>query len=163
MKYKVSARLTGALLMLAVSSTIALPQSNSHEIGLVISAKPPRPLELAEATSMYSQYIDPVNGLAGDELVRYALAHNGELAAARQMIAEARGRLPRPDSRPTQCSRLAGRTPLTLQIIESDSEPSCHWSLVGDEARESQSRPPSFKYAKPKWRTSSEGSQPTCE
>jgi cobalt-zinc-cadmium efflux system outer membrane protein len=93
MKHKVLSRLTGALLLLAVSSTMALPQSNSQEIGLVISAKPPRPLELAEATSMYSQYIDPVNGLPGDELVRYALAHNGELVAARQMIAEARGRL----------------------------------------------------------------------
>jgi cobalt-zinc-cadmium efflux system outer membrane protein len=42
---------------------------------------------------MYSQYIDPVNGLTADALVRYALEHNGELAAARQMIAEARGRL----------------------------------------------------------------------
>jgi cobalt-zinc-cadmium efflux system outer membrane protein len=42
---------------------------------------------------MYSQYIDPVNGLTASALVRYALAHNGELMAARLMIAEARGRL----------------------------------------------------------------------
>jgi outer membrane protein, heavy metal efflux system len=44
-------------------------------------------------TSLYAQIIDPVNGSTADQLVRYALDHNGELAAARQTIAEARGRL----------------------------------------------------------------------
>ncbi len=93
MKRVVLSRSIGALLSLALSAAVALPQSNGQEIGLVLSATPPKPAELTEAASMYSQYIDPVNGLTGDELVRYALAHNGEIAAARQMIAEARGRL----------------------------------------------------------------------
>ncbi len=93
MKRVVLSRSIGALLSLTLSAAFALPQSNGQEIGLVLSAKTPKPAELTEATSMYSQYVDPVNGLAGDELVRYALAHNGEMAAARQMIAEARARL----------------------------------------------------------------------
>src|SRR5712691_13468218 len=82
---------TGALLLLMLSTEAALPQSMTD--GLVVSAKQPGKIEPAEPRSMYSQYIDPVNGLTADALVRYAIAHNGELAAARQMIAEARGRL----------------------------------------------------------------------
>jgi outer membrane protein, heavy metal efflux system len=88
---KALTRSTGALLLLAFAASVALPQSMPD--GLVLSAKPPKKIEPAEPRSMYSQYIDPVNGLTADALVRYALAHNGELAAARQMIAEARGRL----------------------------------------------------------------------
>ena len=84
---------TGALLLLMLSAAVALPQSRGQEVGLVLLAKPPTRIEPAEPQSMYSQYIDPVNGLTADALVRYALAHNGELAAARLMIAEARGRL----------------------------------------------------------------------
>jgi len=82
---------TGAVLLLVLSATVALPQSVTD--GLVLSPKPPETIMAAEPRSMYAQYIDPVNGLTADELVRYALAHNGELAAARLMIAEARGRL----------------------------------------------------------------------
>ena len=78
-----------------MSATAALPQTltDGQELGLVLSAKPSKPIETAAPSSMYAQYIDPVDGLTADEVVRYALAHNGELAAARQMIAEARGRL----------------------------------------------------------------------
>jgi hypothetical protein len=36
--------------------------------------------------------IGPLNGMTADDLVRYAFEHNGELAAADAMIAEARGR-----------------------------------------------------------------------
>jgi len=93
MKREVLSRSIGALLSLAFCATVALPQSNEQEIGFVLSAKPPKATEFAEPRSMYSQYIDPVNGAMADELVRYALTHNGELAAARQMIAEARGKL----------------------------------------------------------------------
>jgi cobalt-zinc-cadmium efflux system outer membrane protein len=93
MKCEVLSRSIGALLSLTLSATIALPQSSGQEIGFVLSAKPPNPIDSGEPRSLYSQYIDPVNGLTVDELVRYALTHNGELAAARQMIAEARGKL----------------------------------------------------------------------
>jgi cobalt-zinc-cadmium efflux system outer membrane protein len=81
--------------VLTLSATAAFPQSitGEQEIGFVLSAKPPKKGEPAEPRLMYSQYVDPVNGLTADELVRYALTHNGELVAARQMIAEARGKL----------------------------------------------------------------------
>jgi cobalt-zinc-cadmium efflux system outer membrane protein len=86
---------TVGMLLLTLSATAVLPQSinDGPEVGLVLPARPPKPLEPAEPRSVYAQYIDPVNGLSADALVRYALAHNGELTAARQMIAEARGRL----------------------------------------------------------------------
>jgi cobalt-zinc-cadmium efflux system outer membrane protein len=42
--------------------------------------------------STYARLIDPANGMTADDLVRYAFEHNGELAAARATIAEARGR-----------------------------------------------------------------------
>lgn len=88
-------RSTGALLLLTLSATVVLPQSliEAQELGLVLSPRPTKSHEHVEPPSMYSQYIDPVNGLSADAVVRYALAHNGELAAARQMIAEVRGRL----------------------------------------------------------------------
>jgi cobalt-zinc-cadmium efflux system outer membrane protein len=62
-------------------------------MGIVHSAKPAEPAHPTQTPSSYSQFIDPANGSSADDLVRYALTHNGELAAARQMIAEARGRL----------------------------------------------------------------------
>lgn len=95
MRDRISIRTIGTALLLLLSAAPALPQSRTdgQEVGLVLLAKPPKKIEPAEPRSMYSQYIDPVNGLTADELVRYALAHNGELAATRQMIAEARGRL----------------------------------------------------------------------
>ncbi len=68
--------------------------------GIVISAKSTRPVQPVQTLSSYSQFIDAVNGSSADELVRYALAHNGELAAARQMIAEARGRFRQAGLRP---------------------------------------------------------------
>jgi len=88
---KVLTRSTVAALLLMLSTQAALPQSMTG--GLVVSTKQPAKIEPAEPRSMYSQYIDPVNGLTPDALVRYAIAHNGELAAVRQVIAEARGRL----------------------------------------------------------------------
>jgi cobalt-zinc-cadmium efflux system outer membrane protein len=95
MKQLISSRSIGALLLLAITAPVALPQAltDRQAIGLVLSAKPPKPPGSAEPRSMYSQYIDPVNGLTSDDLVRFSLAHNGDLIAARQMIAEARGRL----------------------------------------------------------------------
>ncbi|HSB12277.1 MAG TPA: TolC family protein [Blastocatellia bacterium] len=92
MKSKTRFRSIGASLLLLISAQVARPQSSGQEMGLVLSAKPPKTAQPAEAPSVYSQSIDPVNGLGADELVRYGLKHNGELAAARQAIAEARGK-----------------------------------------------------------------------
>ena len=68
--------------------------------GVVLSGKPVRPVAPVQTPSSYSLFIDPVNGLSENDLVRYALANNGELQAARQMIAEARGRLRQAGLRP---------------------------------------------------------------
>ncbi|HWO02266.1 MAG TPA: TolC family protein [Blastocatellia bacterium] len=84
---------TVAAALLAGLAQGALAQSTSEQLGLVLSGKRPAAAELASAASMHQQYIDPVDGLGPYDLVRYALAHNGELGAARQMIGEARGRL----------------------------------------------------------------------
>jgi outer membrane protein, heavy metal efflux system len=51
------------------------------------------PPSASAAISTYARLIDPLKGQTADELVRYALAHNGELLAARKMIDEAKGRL----------------------------------------------------------------------
>lgn len=48
--------------------------------------------ETAKPASTYARLIDPANGVTADDLVRYAFEHNGELAAARATIAEARAR-----------------------------------------------------------------------
>jgi cobalt-zinc-cadmium efflux system outer membrane protein len=101
---------TGALLLLTLSATLALPQSmtGGQEVGLVLSAKPPKKIESTQTQSMYSQYIDSVSGLASDALVRYALTHNGELAAAKQMIAEALGKLRQAGLKPNPMLEASG-------------------------------------------------------
>ncbi len=90
------------ILVLCCAAITALPQtaSGQERIGLVISGKPAPPVEPAQTPSGYSRFIDPVNGLPADDLVRYAFERNGELRAARQMIAEARGRLRQAGFRP---------------------------------------------------------------
>jgi outer membrane protein, heavy metal efflux system len=126
MKTRIFLRLIGVALMLTLSATVALPQTltDGQELGLVLSAKPPKPTELVGPPSMYSQYIDQVNGLTADELVRYAIAHNGELAAARQMIAEARGKLRQAGVRPNPKIESSG----THAVTTSDT-----MSMVGAE------------------------------
>src|SRR5437868_13334613 len=74
--------------------------SEQGEIGVVRSGNPTTPVLSLQTASSYSRFIDPVNGLTADDFVRYALAHNGELAAARQMIADARCRLRQAGLRP---------------------------------------------------------------
>src|SRR5439155_16558522 len=82
-------------------------------MGIVLSGKPPEPVHLPPAPSSYPQFIDPVNGSSADDLVRYALSHNGELAAARQMIAEARGRLRQAGLRPNPTVETSGTHAVT--------------------------------------------------
>src|SRR5438046_3116705 len=83
----------GRVARVAEGSSPSRAADEQEEIGVVLSRKPTESVKPSQSPSSYSQFIDPVNGLTADDLVRYALAHNGELAAARQMIAEARGRL----------------------------------------------------------------------
>jgi outer membrane protein, heavy metal efflux system len=109
-------RVTAAALLLAVSATVALPQAeptavaqrkapaaeeghsphsdpDEKSLGVVLTSKLSRSAESHQIRSSYSEFIDPVNGLSANDLVRYGLKHNGELQAARHLIAEARGRL----------------------------------------------------------------------
>ncbi len=75
-------RLLAALALLLFTTSDALAQSATAPLAVN-----------AEQASTYARLIDPAKGMTADDLVRYALDHNGELQAARQMIAEARGRL----------------------------------------------------------------------
>jgi cobalt-zinc-cadmium efflux system outer membrane protein len=59
-------------------------------------------------SSIYAQLIDPANGMTADDLVRYALEHNGELAAIRKTIDEARGRLRQSGLKPNPMLELSG-------------------------------------------------------
>jgi len=74
-----------ALLFCAASFALAQDSNKGSELeGTRVSG--------AQA-SAYARFVDPAGGMSADDLVRNALAHNGELAAARQAIAVARGRL----------------------------------------------------------------------
>ena len=96
------------VLLLAFSAGPAGALSASGQVGLVLSNARPATTEPVRPASMYQQYIDPVDGLTPDDLVRYALAHNGELGAARLMIAEARGRIRQAGLRPNPMLEASG-------------------------------------------------------
>jgi cobalt-zinc-cadmium efflux system outer membrane protein len=94
MERKICFRFLTALTALIFTVGVALAQSAG------VSPGPERASANAEQGSGYARLIDPAHGMTVDDLVRYALEHNGDLQAARQMIAMARGRL-----------RQAGLTP----------------------------------------------------
>lgn len=95
MKRKMALKILVVALVMIVSVTPVLPQSMSKpaEGVIVTSNNPTPPVESVEAQTAYREFIDDTTGMTADDLARYALEHNGELAAARQMIAEVRGRL----------------------------------------------------------------------
>jgi outer membrane protein, heavy metal efflux system len=64
-----------------------------------------------------AQFIDPVNGLTAEELVAYAISHNGELAAARAMLNEVRGRLRQAALKPNPTLETSG----TKAVNSSDN------------------------------------------
>ncbi len=75
---------TGLLLTVVdISASIASAQSNSN--ALSDTARAPQ-------TPDVSRYLDQANGMTVDEAVTYALAHNGELEAARKEIDAAKAR-----------------------------------------------------------------------
>src|SRR5262249_7685852 len=63
--------------------------------------------------STYARLIDPANGMTADDLVRLALERNGELAAARATIAEARGRLRQAGLKPNPMLEASGTQAVT--------------------------------------------------
>jgi len=86
-----------ALILLLFATINALAQS----------ASAPLPVNATQA-SAYTRLIDPANGTTADDLVRHALEHNGELQAARKMIAEARGRLLQAGLKPNPMIEASG-------------------------------------------------------
>ena len=118
MATRIHLKVIAIVVLLASSARYALPQSASEHRPIEVSAQagaapaqsekaieqemaglvkmpgtPVQPSVPTQTPSGYSRFVEPTNGLTENEVVLYALAHNGELAAARQMIAEARGRL----------------------------------------------------------------------
>jgi cobalt-zinc-cadmium efflux system outer membrane protein len=117
MKTKIWFEITTASLLLVAMASTSLPQSLSEQdsLGVVLTNKKNSPAQTTQLVSSYGQFIDPVDGLTADELVRYALSHNGELAAAKQMIAEARGRLRQAGLRPNPMVEASGSQAVTTR------------------------------------------------
>jgi cobalt-zinc-cadmium efflux system outer membrane protein len=94
---------TTALLLVALPSR-SLPQSVSQtpdeKSGVVVMAQAAKPAEPIQRGPSYARLIDPLGGLTADEMVRYALTHNGELLAIMQMISQAQGKLRQAGLRP---------------------------------------------------------------
>ncbi|MEO6723928.1 MAG: TolC family protein [Blastocatellia bacterium] len=61
-------------------------------LSLIAAPAPSQSIVERNQATTQSRFIDPVSGVTSDDLVKRALEQNGELQAARQMIAEARGR-----------------------------------------------------------------------
>lgn len=88
------------VLLLASSASASLSQSPGVVERTPTAGKSGEAGGSSSTAPGYSLFIDEINGLTADDLVRYALDHNGELAAARQMVAEARGHLRQAGLRP---------------------------------------------------------------
>ncbi len=102
MERKTYFRFIAALNLLICATGGVLAQSTSAP------PEPERALALAAQASTYARLIDPANGMAADDLVRYTLEHNGELQAARKSIAEARGRLRQAGLKPNPILEASG-------------------------------------------------------
>ena len=99
------ARICSAALMVAMPWSSARPQS-ANEMGLVLTAKGPS--KETTPTAAFSKFIDQTEGLSSADLVKLALERNGELAAARETVAEARGRLRQAGLRPNPMIETSG-------------------------------------------------------
>jgi cobalt-zinc-cadmium efflux system outer membrane protein len=107
MKRKDCFRLLTALALLIFTAGGGLAQSVS------VLSKPEHTPVTAERGSAYTRLIDPATGMTADDLVRYALEHNGELQAARKMITEARGRLRQAGLKPNPTLEASGMQAVT--------------------------------------------------
>lgn len=99
MKYKIFFAFLAALNLSILAASATLAQSaGGPSKAESMPVKTARDLIFARLTDAANSPADsPANGpadeMTADDLVRYALEHNGELAAARQAIAETHGRL----------------------------------------------------------------------
>lgn len=86
MENKIRFRLRAALAFWPLTAIVAFAQASN------VQGPDRAPMSAVQAAGS-ARPVDSTNGMRLDDIVRYALVHNGELAAARQAIAEARGRL----------------------------------------------------------------------
>src|SRR5262245_16732442 len=100
-------RLLTALALLIFTSGGGLAQSMN------VSSELEPTSATAERGLAYARMIDPATGMTADDLVRYALEHNGELQAARKMIAEARGRVHQSGLKPNPMLEASGMQAVT--------------------------------------------------
>src|SRR5262245_29986342 len=108
MKRKDCFRLLTAVALLIFTASGGLAQSMN------VSLEPENTSATSERSSAYARLIDPASGMTAEDLVRYALEHNGELQAARKMIAEARGRLRQAGLKPNPTLEASGMQAVTV-------------------------------------------------
>ena len=107
MKRNICFRFLTALTLLVFTVGVALAQS------VILWSEPEHTFENAGPGSAYARLIDPAHGMTIDDLILYVLEHNGELLAARQMIAEARGRLRQAGLKPNPMLEASGTQAVT--------------------------------------------------
>lgn len=97
----------------AVLSLLIYIAGNAPAQSVSVAPEIDRAPASAKQAPTYARLIDPGNGLTADDLVRYAFEHNGELAAARAGIAEARGRWRQAGLKPNPMIEASGSRAVT--------------------------------------------------
>jgi outer membrane protein TolC len=121
MKSRMCQGIVTAVCWLIALTAVGVGQTNSTVTAM--------PAEKTERSAIYIQSIDPVNGRTAQELVGYAISHNGELAAARAMLNEVRGRLRQAPLKPNPTLESSG-TKLRQQLHGRPRAPSGDWWKV---------------------------------
>jgi outer membrane protein, heavy metal efflux system len=93
--YKILGALITIILVLEISLGDIFSQDKPSETALIVSAS-----ERDEQQQSIKKYLDQATGMSVDEVVAYALSHNGELLAARAEAEAARGLLKQAGLRP---------------------------------------------------------------
>src|SRR5215470_10789268 len=101
-----------SILMFSIMLYGSSAWSQVQQVGLVLKSRTETEGS-APQRSAYEQIVDPVDGSTADDLIRYALTHNGELAAAREMINDARGKLRQATLRANPMIEASGSHALT--------------------------------------------------
>jgi outer membrane protein TolC len=128
------ARGEAAALNMAEATTDAFSASESRNISPLVAL-----------------YFDPAQGVSSNEVMRRALASNGELAAARLEIERARARL-----------RQAGLKPNPTLDFEQTTGYLTRSNLAARDSGESNWRRPSLRLSRPKFPTASGGWPVKC-
>ncbi|MEP6741388.1 MAG: TolC family protein [bacterium] len=84
-------RFDGLLLLLVQMAFFALPVMAQSGDSMSIDNPQTMAPSTRQSRASLTRYLDPKNGMSADEAVAFALAHNGELLAAREEIEAARG------------------------------------------------------------------------